>query len=356
MQDKINSKVQQGAMVSTRDKKATIYASELEQWINKDLANPQKSLSVPKGYNVGNEVMSAMLYIANNVKDKNGRSAIDVCTKDSIMSAVRDMAIQGLSIIRKQAYPIVYGDQLKMQVSYFGTMASLKNMFPNLKITSNVIHEGDKYEYKYDEIGEFNYIENVQSSLENRDKPIIAAYGSIFDKKTNERLYGCVMTMNEIKVCWSHSLSKEQKIHQEFPQEMAQRTVINRLCKRYINTISTKEMANADLYESYQRMANADYDFEDAEVVEVDKDTQKAIRSKSQGAKGLESLLERSNENENTSSEEREGTLNASELENGETIPEKEEDASETQDLAVEGEEGQNGDLFAEDEMDDIPW
>ena len=283
-------------MVSLQ-KKAASYASELESWLYKEISTPEKGLKIPEGYNYANEITSAMLYIANNVKDKDGRPAMQICTKDSIIMAVRDMAINGLSIIRNQVYPIVYGDKLALQTSYFGTMASLKNIFPNLDITANVLYEGDKFDYCYDERGQYYYIMNIRSSLENRDKPIIAAYGTIFDKTTGERIYGQVMTMKEIKMCWSHSKSKEQKVHSEFPQEMAQRTVINRLCKRFLKTATYREVSNAEQIAAFDRLSNAEYDFGDAiettaeEAVDVD--TRKAIHGKSQGVSGLSALLEK---------------------------------------------------------------
>lgn len=286
------------ALVSV-EKLAATYASELEAWIAKDIASPEKGLDIPKGYKYQNEIISAMTYIATNAKDKDGRPAMEVCTKESILMAVRDMAINGLSITRNQVYPIVYGNKLSLQTSYFGTMAMLNNIFPHYRITANVLYQGDKFDYKYDEEGQYYYVENVQSSLENRDKPIIAAYGSIFDKTTGKRVYGQVMTIKEIQQCWAHSKSKDKKVHNEFPQEMAQRTVINRLCKRFMKSASYRDVNNSEQYASFNRLTSAEYDFDDAiETTAEDIDTKKAIHSRSQGEAGLSALLEKRNRQE----------------------------------------------------------
>lgn len=333
-------------MVSIQ-KRAASYASELESWLYKEISTPEKGLKIPEGYNYANEITSAMLYIANNVKDKNNRPAMQVCTKDSIMMAVRDMAINGLSIIRNQVYPIVYEDRLALQTSYFGTMASLKNIFPNLDITANVLYEGDKFDYCYDERGQYYYIMNVRSSLENRDKPIIAAYGTIFDKTTGERIYGQVMTMKEIKMCWSHSKSKEQKVHSEFPQEMAQRTVINRLCKRFLKAATYRDVNNAEQIAAFDRLTNAEYDFDDAiETTAEDVETKKAIHERSKGQAGLSALLDKRNkqtESEPEKEQEQSHEEDHAEKtpvdepidEKQEIIPEEPENASEAQDDAL---------------------
>lgn len=348
-------------MVSIQ-KKAASYASELESWIYKEISTPEKGLKIPEGYNYANEITSAMLYIANNVKDKNNRPAMQVCTKDSIMMAVRDMAINGLSIIRNQVYPIVYEDRLALQTSYFGTMASLKNIFPNLVITANVLYEGDKFDYCYDERGQYYYIMNVRSSLENRDKPIIAAYGTIFDNTTGERIYGQVMTMKEIKMCWSHSKSKEQKVHSEFPQEMAQRTVINRLCKRYLKSATYRDIHNAEQIAAFERLSNAEYDFDDEaiETTAENIETHKAIRGRSKGQAGLEALLSKRNKDEETpvvvdeEEEDAEKTLvNESKEEIQEITPDSEENASNQN---VEAVEGDSDEVFSEYEMDELPF
>ena len=278
-------------------KRAASYSSELDEWIKNDVT--KKGLVIPEGYNYVNEVMSAMLHIANNAKDKNGRPAMEVCTKDSILTTIKDMVITGLSITRKQVYPIIYGDKLSLQTSYFGAIAGLRNIFPYFKVTSNVLYEGDKFDYCYDEEGEFHYIQNVRSSLENRDKPIIAAYASLFDTRKKERIYGQVMTRKEIEVCWSHSPNKAHTVHNEFPQEMAQRTVINRLCKRFTNTSTYRDGTNKEAIASFARLANAEYDFDKEGAIETTSepitDTKKAIHGRSKGESGLSALLEKRN-------------------------------------------------------------
>lgn len=83
-------------------------------------------LNLPKNYSVGNALSSAWLII-QDLKDKNNKPALEVCTKESIANALLEMAILGLNPVKKQGYFIVYGNRLGWFTSYFGKCASLKD-------------------------------------------------------------------------------------------------------------------------------------------------------------------------------------------------------------------------------------
>lgn len=272
--------------MTTIEKQASLIASQATEWLLADI-DKGKIRPLP-GYDLGTEIGTAMLKIAQT-NDRNGKPALQVCTKESITSAMRDMALQGISMGRDQCYPIVYGNKLQIQRSYFGTIAVFQRMFPHLKVTANVLYEGDDYEYRVDDIYDFTYIANVKSKLENRDKGIVAAYGSIIDTRTRERVYACVMSKHEIDKCWSKA--KTKNVQQDFPQEMSKRTLINRMCKLYVNTCTT---VDPSFIEAYIRTTENEYDEErPATPSEVDK--AKAIRGKSKGLEGLKNLVKADN-------------------------------------------------------------
>lgn len=321
-------------------KQVALIASKAVQWLSADIENKAKGLKVPVDYNFQNEMTSAMLHIANNVKSREGVPALQCCTEESIVAALRDMAIQGLSMTRNQCYAIVYANRLTLQRSYFGDIVVLKYLEPNLKPSANVIYEGDTYEYVYDSDGDFAYLANISRKLENQDKPIKAAYGKIVDMTTGKIVYGCVMTLNEILTAWSHA--KTDKVQKEFPQEMAKRTVLRRMIKMYINTTNN---GNAYMVEAYNRTTAEE--FEDA-VVEAPTEKAKAIRSRSQGSEGLKALLETPSEQETPQDSEK-TPVDASEVKNDETIPKTPENAPETQETAEE-------DDFQLEAEQDIPF
>lgn len=303
-----NSKDSSRKQLSVNSVVATL-SSQTQQWVMASVNDPNKGVSLPKGYNLGNEIETAMFYIAQNT------DALQKCPQDSIVSALRDMALQGLSISKKQIYPIVYGNLLQMQRSYFGDITVLKQFFPYFEVTANVLYQGDKYAYRYDEIGNYYYITDVESSLENRDKPIIAAFGTIYDIRTKERVYGCVMTWNEIQKNWSKA--KTHNVQNDFPQEMAKRTLIRRMCKLFINTSSN---LSSEVVGAYNRSTEAEYDdMKNVTPPESEIEKQKLIKGKSKGTTGLTALL------------------SASEGEGHEIIPPEPENASDRKRRANEG-------------------
>ena len=58
-------------------------------------------LQLPQGYHAGNAVRAAWLYL-QEVKDKNYKPALEVCTQNSIANCLLEMIIKGLNIAKKQ--------------------------------------------------------------------------------------------------------------------------------------------------------------------------------------------------------------------------------------------------------------
>lgn len=192
-------------------------------------------LHLPPNYSVENAMKSAWLILQNTV-DKDKRPVLQVCTRDSIANALLDMAVQGLNPAKKQGYFIAYGRQLVFQRSYFGTMAVTKRVAGAKDIFAEVVYKGDEFEYTIKNGNK--YITKHIQRIENVDpNNIVAAYCTIvFD---DDRQFTDVMTWDEIQKAWSKSKmnpDKEGSTHKEFAQEMARKTVINRACKRYLNS------------------------------------------------------------------------------------------------------------------------
>lgn len=278
----------QNQIVSYEKYSATL-ASQATEWLMKDV-DAGKLKSIP-GYDTGTEIATAMLRVMQT-KDRNNVPALKACTKESVLSAMRDMALQGLSMSRSQCYPIVYGNQLQIQRSYFGTISVFQRMFPNLKLNVGILYKGDKYEFGTDDMTGCKFITGVESSLEAMDGPIVAAYGSIVDKTTGEMVYSEVMTWKQIQTSWSHA--KTDKVQKEFPDQMAKRTLINRMCKLYVNAFGNAD--NAAMMDAFVRTTQNE--FEDDEVVARDATaTENSIRTeihqRSKGNAGLQGLLKK---------------------------------------------------------------
>ena len=210
-------------------------SNELVTMVNNNIEDMKNNegLSLPPDYSVGNALNSAYLILSDTSK---GQPLLDKCDQGSVIKALMNMAIQGLSPAKNQCYFIPYGNQLVMQRSYFGSISVVKRLSNVKDIQAQVVHKDDTFK-----IGGENgvlVVKEFEPSFENLDKPIIGAFAWIEDIKGN-RTY-TVMTKKEIDTSWSHA--KTKKVQNEFPEEMAKRTVINRAAKFYINSSSDNDL------------------------------------------------------------------------------------------------------------------
>lgn len=216
-------------------------------------------LNLPANYSVGNAIASAWLIIQGTV-DKNGRPALEVCTKESIANALLDMAIMGLNPAKKQGYFIAYGNQLSWFTSYFGKCAALRRVkgFETEPIAT-LIYEGDSFELGLNELNEeiiINHIKSWDAKVKNN---IIGAYATVKYKGITKSV---VMTMREIREAWSKSKTNVE--HKDFTGEYVKRTVINRLVKMLLQTTNDDDL----LAENIIQNEDQHYDFNETEIVE----------------------------------------------------------------------------------------
>lgn len=191
-----------------------------------------EGLALPEQYSAKNALSSAFFTLQKVY-------GIEKATQESIANALLDMVTQGLSPAKTQCYFIVYGNELQMQRSYFGTVAALKRLSNVNKVKAEVIHEGDTFEIGSNEDMEM-IVTKFEPKFENIDKPIIGAFAMI---KLEDGSVSCtVMTKTEIDKSWQQSRNKNNKVQQNFGQEMAKRTVLNRAAKMFINTSDDSDL------------------------------------------------------------------------------------------------------------------
>lgn len=196
-----------------------------------------QGLSLPRNYNASNALNAAFLEL-QKVQDRSHRPALEACTQDSIVKALLDMTLQGLSPAKDQCYFIVYGNELQMQRSYFGTVAAVKRLDGVQKVRAEVVHQDDDFEIGANDDMEL-VVKRFNPKFENQDKPIIGAFAII---KTDKGTDFTVMTKKEIDQSWAQTRQKNNKVQQNFSQEMAKRTVLNRAAKMFINTSDDSDL------------------------------------------------------------------------------------------------------------------
>lgn len=224
-----------------------------------------QDLSLPKNYNASNALNAAFLEL-QKVQDRNHRPALEVCSHDSIVKSLLDMTLQGLSPAKDQCYFIVYGKELQMQRSYFGTVAAVKRLDGVKKVRAEVVHEDDAFAIGANEDMEL-IVKQFIPKFENQDKPIIGAFAMI---KTDEGTDFTVMTKKEINQSWAQTRQKNNKVQQNFSQEMAKRTVLNRAAKMFINTSDDSDLLTGAINDT----TSNEYDDERRDVTPVEDEKQ----------------------------------------------------------------------------------
>lgn len=223
----------------------------------------KEGLMIAQNYSVSNALSSA--YYA--LKNSSSGNLLQQCTQDSVYNALLDMVTQGLSPAKTQCYFIPYGNVVKLTRSYFGTMKVVKQL-PEVKdIYAQIIFKGDEFEAENVD-GRWKFVSH-KSSWKNQDNPIEGAY-CVIEKTDGEKIL-TIMTKKEIDKSWAQA--KTKNVQNNFPQEMAKRTVINRAAKQFFNTSDDNDL----FIDAVNRTTANEYDNEcqvkEAEPVRDDAET-----------------------------------------------------------------------------------
>lgn len=201
-------------------------------------------LVLPANYHAGNAVKLAWLYL-QTVTDKNGRPAVDVCTRESICNCFLEMVIKGLSVGKKQCYFIVTGNQLSFWEDYRGKLmrakrdTSIKDVFPQ------VVYEGDTFQYTVDELGQYQLVKHETCMANININKIVGAYAVVVNDDGSRHIE--VMTMEQIRNSWMQGAAKGNSgAHTKFTDQMAKKTVMSRACKIALGSSEDEEEERPD--------------------------------------------------------------------------------------------------------------
>ena len=185
-------------------------------------------LVLPKGYNVGNALKLAWLYM-QTIETTTKQKAIDVCTKNSMCNCLLKMVLHG-EYPNRHCYFIPCGQELTYWEKYTGRYMRAKRDTEIEQINAQVIYDGDNFVYKVDENGNYQFVSH-ETDLKNIDiQKIVGAYAIIIDKNGNRHLE--IMTMAQIRNSWNQGKMKGTGVpHVNFTDQMAKKTIISRACK-----------------------------------------------------------------------------------------------------------------------------
>lgn len=247
--------------------------SGLEEKMGELIANSH--IDFPQNYSYNNAMKGAWL-VLKETKDRNGNPALNVCSKTSIVMAMFEMVLKGLSVSKKQGYFIVYGNQLQFQESYHGKLAIVKRLIDVESISSHVIRKDEKFEFGVDpETGRKKLIRH-EPSFDTIDNEILGAYAVIREKSGLNHFE--VMSIADIRRAWNQgSMKGGSPAHKNFEGEMAKKSVISRLCKSIINTSDDGSIVNEDEdMDTLDRLKSTNQLTATKEVIEFEEEQEQA--------------------------------------------------------------------------------
>jgi len=196
-----------------------------------EASNFVKDLQLPANYDVNSATKSFYLQLLE-VKDRNGKSAMEVCTPTSVVNSLQTMLNYGLTPEKKQCALIIRGDKLCCHIEYFGWV-KLAKTYAGVRIASQVVRKGEKVMLKTRADGTLTIVHKPKWECANN--PIVGAYAVATDLRTGVVVNSEIMTMQEIQTSWLQSSNKGLETHKKFPHEMARKTVEARLAKHLVN-------------------------------------------------------------------------------------------------------------------------
>lgn len=266
--------------VAENEKRELVAKDFTEGMVLKIKEKEQFGLTFPKNYNYTNEFMSAMLILQDTV-DSNKKPVLQSCSRASIENALVKMVTNGLSMQKKQCYPVAYGGKLQCQESVYGNTC-IARRYGLKDIAAEIIYEGDVFEYEI--IDGKKRIVTHKQNFENIDNDKIRGAYAVATMNDGVILTE-VMNIKQIKQAWKQGFGYKENgngTHQKFTDQMAMKTVKNRLLKQINNTYSSFYDGNYEVEDNEptydeQIQADVEYDvatnanaieFEDVEIVD----------------------------------------------------------------------------------------
>lgn len=192
----------------------------------------QYGLTFPPDYNVDNALNGALTSLKETT-DKNGKPLLESCTQASIANSLVSMATMGLSVQKKQGYFVAYGGKCQFIISYFGRQ-TIARRYGMKDISAEIIYAGDDFEFEI--VDAKKRLIRHRQDFKSIGGEIVGAY-AVAVMNDGTRMVE-VMNIDQIKKAWSQGYGYKEGsgTHAKFPDQMAKKTVINRLCKAITNT------------------------------------------------------------------------------------------------------------------------
>jgi recombination protein RecT len=221
------------------------------------------SLNLPKEYSAANALRVAWLILLET-KNLDKKPVLEVCSKESIANALLKMIIQGLNPLKRQCSFIAYGNVLTCQREYAGTIAIAKRDAGVKKVFGMAVFKGDTFEFVIDPETKKKKVSKHVQTIENLETGLVVAAYAVKEYEDGSREEE-IMSMSQIRTAWNQGPMKGQSpAHKNFPDQMAIKTVINRLLKIDVNSSDDSALMDYDVPPGDdQKMADVKYQIEE---------------------------------------------------------------------------------------------
>lgn len=202
-----------------------------EKALAKIQAYMELGMTIPEGFSPANSLKKAR-FMLNDMK-VGGKPVLEVCTEESVMQALLESVAKGLDFSESQIYFIPRANQMTTMESVYGRIVRAKRASKYYKPIVGYVHEGDIFDFGVDIQTGYTKIIEHKTSIENLDKPFIAAYAYVTDNDGNTDVF--VMTRKEWLKSWTKS-SNGASVAKEFERDMIYRTIIKKSTKSLVNS------------------------------------------------------------------------------------------------------------------------
>ncbi len=175
----------------------------------------------------------------------NDNPGLQKCSSGSLMKAVYNVALTGLSLNPKLAhcYLVPRGGKAVLDISYQGLIYLMTNQLNVNRIHSDVVYKNDEFDYYTDQQGtKLHHRPNV---FGDRGE-LLGAYAIAYLNGGNECI-AVVLSESEINAIKNTSQAAGSKFSpwSTFPNEMRKKTAVRRLWKLVPKTERIEQVANA---------------------------------------------------------------------------------------------------------------
>lgn len=229
-----------------------------------------KRFDTPAEYSFRNAIQQTRFLLNKPIESgaNKGKTLMQVCSPESILQSVMEMAQKGLNPAKKQCYFIPFGNSCQLITSYQGNIAMAKRNGQDVEdVLAYPVYKDDEFEVKFNAgKGVLEVIKYNPDITKWDKKNLIGAFAVIINEK-GEPKYTEYMTIEQIRSAWGMGAAKgNSPAHREFPDQMALKTVKNRAVKSYVNTSDDSDLITDDTI-----IANNDREFIEEKEREANK-------------------------------------------------------------------------------------